>query len=67
MDKNICHESAHKHVNGEAVYVDDISVTDQILHGHVVSSPHANARIVSFDFSEAQTVPGVYVGYSPLQ
>ncbi|HTX17116.1 MAG TPA: xanthine dehydrogenase molybdopterin binding subunit [Bacteroidota bacterium] len=54
------HESASKHVTGEAVYIDDILVNDQLLVGRVVYSPHAHARILSFDLSEAQKVPGVH-------
>ncbi len=56
----IPHESAEKHVTGEAVYVDDIPVHDLLLVGRVVYSPHAHARIVSFDLSEARKVPGVH-------
>ncbi|MBI4548962.1 MAG: xanthine dehydrogenase molybdopterin binding subunit [Ignavibacteriae bacterium] len=57
---NIPHESAALHVSGEAVYVDDILVNEQLLVGRVVYSPHAHARIKSFDLSEAKKVPGVY-------
>ena len=58
--KSLPHESATKHVTGEAVYVDDMLVGDQLLVGRVVYSPHAHARIKSFDLSEAQKVPGVH-------
>lgn len=58
--RNIPHESAAKHVSGEAVYVDDIPVNDQLLVGRVVYSPHARARIRSFDLREAKKVPGVH-------
>jgi len=54
------HESAELHVTGEAVYVDDILVNEQLLVGRVVYSPHAHARIESFDLSEAKKVPGVH-------
>ncbi|MEK9137311.1 MAG: molybdopterin cofactor-binding domain-containing protein, partial [Bacteroidota bacterium] len=60
MMMNIPHESASKHVTGEAVYVDDILVNDQLLVGRVVYSPHAHARMKSFDLSEARKVPGVH-------
>lgn len=56
----IPHESARLHVTGEAVYVDDILVSQQLLVGRVVYSPHAHARIKSFDLSEAKKVPGVH-------
>lgn len=54
------HESASKHVSGEAVYIDDMLVNEQLLVGRVVYSPHAHARIKSFDFSEAKKIPGVH-------
>ena len=54
------HESARFHVTGEAVYVDDILVNEQLLVGHVVYSPCAHARIKSFDLGEAKKVPGVH-------
>ena len=57
---NIPHESASKHVSGEAVYIDDIPVSDQLLIGRVVYSPHAHAGIKSFDLSEAKNVPGIH-------
>lgn len=54
------HESAAKHVTGEAVYVDDILVNEQLLVGKVVYSPHAHARIRSIDLSVARAIPGVH-------
>ena len=59
-EKGIPHESASKHVTGEAVYVDDILVNEQLLVGRVVYSPHAHARILSFDLSKAKSVQGVH-------
>ena len=56
---NTPHESAALHVTGEAVYVDDIPVNDQLLVGRVVYSPHAHAKITSFDLADAKRVPGV--------
>ena len=60
MSKQIPHESAIKHVTGESVYVDDILVDDRLLHGLVVYSPHARARIRAFDLSAAKAVTGVH-------
>ncbi|MBM4169559.1 MAG: xanthine dehydrogenase molybdopterin binding subunit [Ignavibacteria bacterium] len=59
MTKHIPHESAELHVSGEALYVDDISASPDLLVGRVVYSPHARARIISFDLTEAKQVPGV--------
>jgi len=60
MKNNIPHESAVKHVTGESVYIDDILVNDQLLHGRVVYSPHAHAKIKSFDLNAAKQMPGVH-------
>ncbi len=60
MKNNIPHESGIRHVTGEAVYVDDISVADRLLVGRVVYSPHAHARILSFDLTDAKSLPGVH-------
>ncbi|MBI1804656.1 MAG: xanthine dehydrogenase molybdopterin binding subunit [Ignavibacteriae bacterium] len=59
-ENSIPHESAIKHVTGEAVYVDDIEVSDQLLVGRVVYSPHAHAKIKAFDLFEAKKIPGVH-------
>jgi CO/xanthine dehydrogenase Mo-binding subunit len=45
-------------VTGRAVYGADVSAPG-MLHGAVVRSPHAHARIVSIDTTEAARVPGV--------
>jgi xanthine dehydrogenase molybdopterin binding subunit len=60
MKKQIPHDSAHKHVSGEAVYVDDIPANNQLLTGKVVYSPHAHARIKSFDLKAARQLAGVH-------
>jgi xanthine dehydrogenase molybdopterin binding subunit len=57
---NIPHDSAGKHVSGRSVYIDDIAVDSQLLHGHVVYSPHAHAKIKSIDTSEAKKLKGVH-------
>jgi xanthine dehydrogenase molybdopterin binding subunit len=54
------HESGALHATGEALYVDDLPVPPGSLIGLVVASPHAHARIVSFDLSAARAVPGVH-------
>jgi xanthine dehydrogenase large subunit len=58
--KQISHESASKHVSGEAVYIDDIPVNDQLLVGRVVYSPYAYAKIKSFDLNEAKKSEGIH-------
>ncbi len=58
--KKVPHESARYHVTGEATYVDDILANSRLLHGHVYTSPHAHARVISYDLSKARAHPGVY-------
>ena len=55
------HDSAEKHVTGEAAYIDDLPVRGGLLIGKVVYSSHAHARILSFDIDEAKKVSGVHV------
>ena len=45
-------------VRGDAFYVADLRRTG-VLHGAVLRSPFANARIRDIDTSAAQTLPGV--------
>jgi len=51
------HESAHKHVTGEAVYTDD--QTAGMLEVWPVCSPHAHARILSRDATAARAMQGI--------
>ncbi|MAK17139.1 MAG: xanthine dehydrogenase molybdopterin binding subunit [SAR116 cluster bacterium] len=53
------HDSAHKHVSGHAVYVDDIRVSDDTLVVLIGQSPHAHARITGMDLSAVSAADGV--------
>jgi xanthine dehydrogenase large subunit len=55
----VVHDSAHKHVSGEALYVDDIPVPEDCLQVHLATSPHAHAEIVEMDLTEVAVQPGV--------
>jgi xanthine dehydrogenase large subunit len=57
---NINHESGKLHVTGEAIYIDDMQMPQNLLHGFVFTSPHAHARIKSFDLNDARAVSGVH-------
>jgi xanthine dehydrogenase large subunit len=59
MHQQIPHESAALHVTGEALYIDDLPSSPSLLIGRVVYSPHAYARIVSYDLTKAMKAPGV--------
>ena len=53
----IRHDGLEK-VTGKARYAADL-VLPAMLHGHILRSPHAHARIVSIDTSAAESMPGV--------
>ena len=53
------HESAHKHVTGEAVYTDDQLAGKNFLEVWPVCAPHARARILKRDATVARQVPGI--------
>ena len=57
--RGLAHESAVGHVTGGALYVDDTAHKRPMLELWPVMSPHARARVVSIDRSEAQREPGV--------
>ncbi|HEX3797598.1 MAG TPA: xanthine dehydrogenase molybdopterin binding subunit [Verrucomicrobiae bacterium] len=54
------HESAHKHVTGEAIYTDDQTSTRRMLETWPVCSPHARAKILKRDATAARTMPGIH-------
>ncbi len=60
MIDTVPHDSAVKHVTGEAVYIDDMAVHGRVLAGLVLYSPHAHARITSVDTEASRRVPGVH-------
>src|SRR5262249_11383061 len=51
-------------VRGEFAYSSDL-VAPGMLWGHTVRSPHAHARILAIDVSEALTTPGVHAVLTP--
>ncbi len=60
VGKAIPHESAHLHVTGEALYSDDLVLRyPNLLHAWPVQAPHAHARILNLDYSQALNVSGV--------
>ena len=53
------HESAHKHVTGEAIYVEDDAQQQDMLEIWPVCSPHAHAKILRRDATDARLMPGI--------
>ncbi|MEO3431816.1 xanthine dehydrogenase molybdopterin binding subunit [Inquilinus sp. CAU 1745] len=54
------HDSAIKHVTGEAIYTDDITESAGTLMAFIVTSEKARARIVGIEVEEARRMPGVH-------
>jgi xanthine dehydrogenase molybdopterin binding subunit/xanthine dehydrogenase small subunit len=55
----LAHESAVGHVTGAACYVDDVASRRPMLSLWPVMAPHAHAKILRIDASEARTQPGI--------
>ena len=53
------HDSAKKHVAGNATYIDDIVEPAGLLNIYVAMSPKAHAKIKSVDLSMVRESPGV--------
>jgi xanthine dehydrogenase large subunit len=53
------HESAHLHVAGEAIYVDDIPELAGTLHAALGLSPVAHGRLGGLSLESIRTMPGV--------
>ena len=56
---SIAHDSAAKHVSGEALYIDDMPEPAGLLHAFIRLSPHAHAKITRLDVSAVASMPGV--------
>ncbi len=59
MHQPLPHDSASKHVQGTAQYIDDIREPEGTLHLAVGGSARARGRLVSLDVSAVRAVPGV--------
>ena len=53
------HDSAHKHVSGQAVYIDDMPEPAGTLHGCLGLSTVAHGTITTIDLSAVRAAPGV--------
>lgn len=59
VHQSIKHDSAHKHVTGQAVYTDDIPMPVGALHAYLGLSTCANGTIEQMDLSAVRNAPGV--------
>src|SRR5258706_14120218 len=55
------HDSGHKHVSGEAVYVDDIREPPGTLQIYIAMSERAHAIVKRLDVSKVRAAPGVAI------
>ncbi|MCZ6828305.1 MAG: xanthine dehydrogenase molybdopterin binding subunit [Gammaproteobacteria bacterium] len=53
------HESAHKHVSGEAIYTDDHVAPPDVLHAYPGLSSVAHGKLVKLDLESVRRAPGV--------
>ncbi|MBN9508979.1 MAG: xanthine dehydrogenase molybdopterin binding subunit [Alphaproteobacteria bacterium] len=53
------HDSAHKHVSGAAVYIDDIAEPAGLVHLYLGLAERAHARIVAMDLTAVRAAEGV--------
>ena len=53
------HDSARKHVTGQAIYTDDIPEPSGTLHLAAGGAQRTHARLVKLDLSKVRTAPGV--------
>lgn len=60
IGKDQKHESADKHVTGDAIYIDDMSELAGTLHMAVGQSSEAHAEIVHMDLSAVKAAQGVH-------
>ncbi len=59
VNRPLAHDSAAKHVAGEAVYIDDMPEPARCLEVYVAWADRAHARLVSLDLDAVRTAPGV--------
>ena len=58
MHQPLPHDSAHKHVTGEALYVDDLPEPAGTAHPYLGLSDCAHAKIISLDLDAVRASPG---------
>ena len=58
VGKRVAQLDTREKLNGEAQYIADL-YRPHMLHGAILQSPHAHARIVGYDLSEALAIKGV--------
>lgn len=50
----------HDHIVGKTEYIDDVAMSGNFAYGYLLYSPHAHAKILSIDTSDAKKLKGVF-------
>ncbi len=58
VHQSLAHESAHKHVSGEAEYLDDMIEPAGTLHAYLGLSTCAHGKITSINLDAVRNAPG---------
>ena len=61
VHQSLAHDSAHKHVSGEAIYIDDMPEPPGMLNVAFGMSDHPHARIRSMDLGRVRKAAGVAI------
>ena len=65
LNAPIGHDSAPRHVSGEALYIDDIPEPPGLLHLYVGQAARAHARVTKLDLAAVRAAPGVVLVLTP--
>ena len=57
MNKMILHDSSIRHATGQAIYIDDMPVQENLLHGALVLSKNALGKLKKIDSSKLLKLP----------
>src|SRR3990167_1861033 len=66
VGRSVKHDSADKHVSGEATYIDDRLEFPNQLHVYARMSDRAHARILSIDTAPCYAIPGVAIAITSM-
>lgn len=64
VHQSLAHDSARRHADGTARYIDDLPEASNLLHLAVVMSPFAHATLTGIDTAAALALPGVVGVYT---
>ena len=64
VHRSLVHDSAYRHVSGEARYIDDLPEPNGLLHLYIAMSERAHAKILKLDLDEVEKAAGVIAVFS---